>query len=244
MGPQRKLGIYIGYDSPSIVRYLEIQTGDVFKARFADCHFNESKFPILGRENKLPEKELNWNASSLMHLDPRSGQCELEVQKIIHLQRIANELPDAFSDTKRITKSYIPAENVPIRIDVQVGQIATEANTRQKPGRLVSSKDKNPRKRKEVNNIPVEKDIVETPAVVKNSDIVLTPEDVQVLENCENDEISINYVLTGEKWDRNKTIVNEIFAYNVALNIMHESKDLEPRSVEECRQRNDWPKWK
>ena len=25
---------------------------------------------------------------------------------------------------------------------------------------------------------------------------------------------------------------------------MHESKDLEPRSVEECRQRNDWPKWK
>ncbi|RTK65395.1 hypothetical protein DRJ81_15710, partial [Enterococcus faecalis] len=43
--------------------------------------------------------------------------------------------------------------------------------------------------------------------------------------------------------DRNKTIVNEIFAYNVALNIMHESKDLEPRSVKECRQRNDWPKW-
>ena len=25
---------------------------------------------------------------------------------------------------------------------------------------------------------------------------------------------------------------------------MHESKDLEPRSVEEDRQRNDWPKWK
>ena len=46
-----------------------------------------------------------------MHLDSRSGQCELEVQKIIHLQRIANELPDKFSDTKRITKSYIPAEN-------------------------------------------------------------------------------------------------------------------------------------
>ena len=70
------------------------------------------------------------------------------------------------------------------------------------------------------------------------------PEDVQVPENCKNDEISINYVFTGEKWDRNKTIVNEIFAYNVVLNIMHESKDLKPRSVEECRQRNDWPKWK
>ena len=68
-------------------------------------------------------------------------------------------------------------------------------------------------------------------------------EDVHVPENCENDEISINYIFTGEKLDRNKTIINEIFAYNVALNIMHESKDLEPRSVEECRQRNDWPKW-
>ena len=131
----------------------------------------------------------------------------------------------------------------PIRIDVPVGQIATEANTRQKRGRPVGSKDKNPRKRKEVNTIPVEKDIVKTPAVVQNSDIVLMPEDVHVPKNCENDEISINYVFTREKWDRNKTIVNEIFAYNVALNIMHESKDLEPRSVEECRQRNDWPKW-
>ena len=162
-------------------------------------------------------------------------------------------MPDAFSDTKRITKSYIPAENapiridvrvgqvaadansrqkhgraenapiridvpvgqvateansrqkrgrtenVPIRIDVPVGQIATEANTRQKRGRPVGSKDKNPRKRKEVNTIPVEKDIVKTPAVVQNSDIILTPENVQVPENCENDEISINYVFTGEK---------------------------------------------
>ena len=99
-------------------------------------------------------------------------------------------------------------------------------------------------KKEEVNTIPIEKDIVKTIAVVQNYDIVLTPEDVQVPENCENDEISINYVFTGEKWDRNKTIVNEIFAYNVALDIMHESKDLEPRSVEECRQRNDWPKWK
>ena len=64
-------------------------------------------------------------------------------KKIIHLQRIANELPDALFDTKRITKSYIPAKNVPIRIDVQVGQIDTEANTRQKRGRPVGSKDKN-----------------------------------------------------------------------------------------------------
>ena len=115
------------------------------------------------------------------------------------MQRIANKLLDTFFDTKRITKSYIPAKNAPIRIDVPVGQVATEANSRQKRGRPVGSKDKNLRKRKEVNTIPIGKDIVETPEIVQNSNIVLTSEDVQVLENCENDEISINYVFTGEK---------------------------------------------
>ena len=50
MGPQRRLGIYVGYDSPSIIKYLEPLTGDVFTARFADCHFNEANFPILGEK--------------------------------------------------------------------------------------------------------------------------------------------------------------------------------------------------
>ncbi|GJY11352.1 hypothetical protein Tco_0379537 [Tanacetum coccineum] len=77
-------------------------------AHFADCQFDETMFPILEGENKkLDKQDVTWNASQLSFLDPRSGQCELEVQKIIYLQRIANELPDAFTDTKRVTKSYI-----------------------------------------------------------------------------------------------------------------------------------------
>ena len=32
MGPQRRLGIYVGYTSPSIIRYLEPVTGDIFTA--------------------------------------------------------------------------------------------------------------------------------------------------------------------------------------------------------------------
>jgi hypothetical protein len=55
MGPQRRLGIYVGFDSPSIIRYLEPLTGDVFTARFADCHFNETVFPPLGGGKLLPE---------------------------------------------------------------------------------------------------------------------------------------------------------------------------------------------
>ena len=55
MGPQCRLGIYTGFDSPSIIRYLEPLTSDVFKARFEDCHFNETVFPQLGEEKSMSE---------------------------------------------------------------------------------------------------------------------------------------------------------------------------------------------
>ena len=48
MGPHRRLGIYIGYESPSIIKYLELLIGDVFTATFIDCHFDETIFPTLG----------------------------------------------------------------------------------------------------------------------------------------------------------------------------------------------------
>ncbi len=120
MGPQRRLGIYVGFDSPSIIRYLEPLTGDMFKARFEDCHFDESIFPTLGNEKSVPEarQEITWKNKALSQFDPRTKECNLEVQKIIHLQSVANQLPDVFTDTKGVVKSYIPAVNVPARIVV------------------------------------------------------------------------------------------------------------------------------
>ena len=56
MGPHRRLGIYVGFDSLSIIRYLEPITEDVFTACFADCHFNESAFPPLGAEKLVPKE--------------------------------------------------------------------------------------------------------------------------------------------------------------------------------------------
>ena len=51
MGPQRRLGIYIGYESPSIIKYLEPMTEDMFTTRFADCHFDKKNIPcIRGRK--------------------------------------------------------------------------------------------------------------------------------------------------------------------------------------------------
>ena len=123
MGPQRRLETYVGFDSPSIIRYLEPLTGEVLPARFVGCHFNESVFPSLGGEKSIPEerREISWKTSTMTHLDPCTNQCELEVQRIIHLKSLANQLPDAFIDTKKVTKSDIPVANTLARIDVPIG---------------------------------------------------------------------------------------------------------------------------
>ena len=151
MGPQRRLGIYVGFDSPFIIRYLEPLTRDLFTARFADCRSDETNFPQLGGEKNKLKSEIAWKVSSLSHFDPHSLVCEQEVQKIIHLQNTANKMPDAFTDLKWITKSHIPAVNVPIRINVPKGPctsvIASESQIRLKRGRPLGSKDKNPRKK-------------------------------------------------------------------------------------------------
>ena len=63
----------------------------------------------------------------MYHFDHRTNQCELEVQRIIHLQNLANQLLDAFIDTKKVTKSYISATNTPTWIDVPKGQLANES---------------------------------------------------------------------------------------------------------------------
>ena len=66
-------------------------------------------------------KEITWNATTLSHLDPRTRMCEQEIQQIIHLQNFTNQLPDAFTDTKKVTKSHIPAANAPARIEIPIG---------------------------------------------------------------------------------------------------------------------------
>ncbi|XP_052888014.1 uncharacterized protein LOC128296622 [Gossypium arboreum] len=203
MGPQRRLGIYVGYESPSIIKYVEPLTGDLFTVRFIDYHFDETTFPTLGEEKIELVKEITWNGSSLSQLDPRTSQCEQEVQRIIHLQNIANQLPDSFTDLKRITKSHIPAENTLIRIDIPIRQIvsAKESNPRLKCGRPIGSKDINPRKRKGA--IIQDGNIVEASALEEAKDITnqKTLEEVQVPENGDNEEISISYITLRKRWN-------------------------------------------
>jgi hypothetical protein len=72
MSPHRKLGIYVGYFSLSIIKYLEPLTEDLLSARYADCIFNEDHFPALGGEFKYHTEyqEINWDAIDTLKEDP------------------------------------------------------------------------------------------------------------------------------------------------------------------------------
>ena len=56
MGPQRRLGIYVGFLSTSIIHHLEPLTGNLFTALFANCHFDESVFSPLGEDKRNSNK--------------------------------------------------------------------------------------------------------------------------------------------------------------------------------------------
>jgi len=148
MGPHRKLGIYVGYVTASIIKYLEPMTGDLHMARYADCVFDEDQFPALGGDRHPEEcREIEWNASGMQSLDPRTSESELEVQRIIHLQGLANELPDAFTDHKRVTRSHIPAVNAPERVQVPLKATnSTVSPNPRKRERPPGAQDKVPRR--------------------------------------------------------------------------------------------------
>ena len=58
--------------------------------------------------------------------------------------------------------------------------------------------------------------------------------------DLQNNEIFINYY--NDLWDWNEIVIDDIFAFSVANEVIND--DYEPRSITECRQRYDWPKWK
>jgi hypothetical protein len=122
MCPHRKLGIYVGYQLLSIIKYLELLMGDLFTAQFVDCIFNEDHFSTLGGDNKFIDdgREIVWGDKIILSFDPRTRETDLQVQKIIELHQIASKLSDVFTDYKGVMKSLNPAVNAPCRVEVPI----------------------------------------------------------------------------------------------------------------------------
>ena len=144
---------------------------------------------------------------------------------------------------KKVERSHIPAANTPAQIIVPEGQfgdvIANESKARLKRSRPIDFKDKVLRRRKEQVKTHWEFKTSEefgapeeTTFPEQITDTTKTLDEVQVPENVDNHEISINYVSTEKRWNRDEINVDNIFAYAIVLEIMEESEDLEPKSDE------------
>jgi hypothetical protein len=256
MGPHRNLRIYVGYKSPSIIKYLELITGDLFTARYANCIFNEDYFPTLGGDFQYHKEcqEINWDATDISNSDPHTLETELQVQKIINLQHIANNTPDAFTNYKGITKSYNLAKNVPERIEVP--KKTTQLPS--KRGRSTTiSKDAAPSKQRKKKNKSfnssnatqpqVEEHAVEVQpshptSIVHSITDVGTSKcpDATILRDEDASqsvyEISINYLESEESYDQKTTIVDIYFSVMIAEILKN---DLDLKTMAECKKHSD-----
>jgi hypothetical protein len=124
-------------------------TGDLFKAWYADSIFNEDHFLTLGGGMYQKEcQEISWSAEGLHSLDPRTSEAELEVQRILNLESLTNNFPDALTDHSGLAKLHIPNVNAPERVDIAPKAIDTSlGQTPRKRGRPLGARDKVLRRR-------------------------------------------------------------------------------------------------
>ena len=91
-------GIYVGFDSPSVIRYLTPETGVLHKARFQNCKFDETVFPSVTVSKPNTPLEF-WAPETLtMNPDPRTALTDSEVKKILDLKSLAEKLPNGFTN--------------------------------------------------------------------------------------------------------------------------------------------------
>jgi hypothetical protein len=267
MGSHRKLGIYVGYETPSIVKYLEPKPGDLFTARYDDSIFDEEHFLALGGGLYLNNKqcrEIEWSSSSIQSLDPHTKDTELEVQRIIILQQLPNNLPDAFTDIRGVSKSHIPAANAPERVEIPLeGMNSYQVPNPRKMGRgklddSVRAKRGSPQRQVARENalhphsvVPPETHLEgESPSATVRTNSYNSTRTTEQLSSSNlgnNDEpddsveeISINYAESGELYNRKTTDVDINFVSKIADAI----EDPEPKSMAECRKHSDRVKWK
>ena len=105
LGLPKRLSIYVGKESPTIVRYLILDRRSLY------CHFDETVFPSLGGDkNKYVQQErqeLSWSVPTLSHLDPQ-----------LNIQNVVDSMPNAFSDIDKVTRSNTPAAHMPARLEI------------------------------------------------------------------------------------------------------------------------------
>ncbi|KAL0359815.1 UNVERIFIED_CONTAM: hypothetical protein Sangu_0830900 [Sesamum angustifolium] len=144
-------------------------------------------------------------------MDPQTNVSALEVKSV------ANRLPNASIDTKKVIKSHILAENVPACLEVLEATL-----TQLKINEHI---------------ISINHDATVTTSNVSKDKIPETvlPEDSKHSEQDLEDsyEISINYAHNSLRWYGKEIEINDIFVYSVAVEIMDQDEN-DPQTIEEC----------
>ena len=134
--------------------------------------------------------------------------------------------------------------------------ISIDAPQRQKRGRFIGAKDKNPRKTKSnketlsllelLEEDRPEDDNPSTFSRAPNNKKIRIGEwpNQNILGNDEdlvnvNIEVAMNFVNTGETYNRNITDIDDIFSSTTALTISNDNLDPKPMSIAECRKRSN-----
>jgi hypothetical protein len=206
--------------------------------------------------------EIDCTASSIQSLDPRTKDTELEVQRIINLQQLTNNLPDAFTDIREVSKSYIPAANALERVEIPLeGMNSTQIPNPRKRGRDLddSARAKRGHPQRQVVRENAFRSHSVVPAVThpkgespsanvrtntNNSTRTTEQPGSSSLGNHDElddsiEEIAINYAESGELYNRKNIDVDINFVSKIAEAI---NEDPEPKSMAECRKRSDWVK--
>jgi hypothetical protein len=166
------------------------------------------------------------------------------------LQRLANEPPNAFTNYKDVTKSFIPARNAPERVEVP--NKTTQLLERRS---MVNKRYCVAKKQRTILNANIHQ--YDTMYQV-DCDDPQPSSDVHIVEagtsenprhiNLENfdeslkaDKIAINYVETGEMYDRKATNADIYFSEKIAEDLQN---DLVPNTMAKWTKRSDWIQWK
>lgn len=224
MGPHCRLGIYIGFDSSSKVCYLDPTMGSLYFARFEDCIFDESIFPILSgqelSEHRKNEKEniFEWPKDLPKHKDIIDGSAKRESEELLKMRNTVVNAPDAFADTSRVTKvSGILQKDAPASVNVGEPP-ANILSTSKKRGRPFGAKDQQPQKCRTKTEAAIEKRQNEIETESKQDDQPILQDDLEI-----------------------QTHFTEALTYHIAANIINDNPD--PLTVYEAQKRSDWPKW-
>jgi len=133
---------------------------------------------------QIKYQDIEWNAIGIQSLDPRTKESELEVQRIIHLQNIANNLPDAFTDLKGVSKSHNPTVNIPERVEIPIK--VTQLPNQNKRGESMVTRDKTPKR------APRKQRYINSKGINANQHQVDGHQDIQQIHQMPSRNVHIN----------------------------------------------------